>query len=937
MHGMKCSLLLVILALSAPVSYGDALESGFLHPPLEARTRCFWWWLNGNVTKEAITRDLEEMKAKGMGGALIFDAGSSSYKTASPPPPGPMFGTPDWVELFKHAVAEADRLGLELGLNIQSGWNLGGPRVSPDEAAKQLTWTEVEVSGPKTLTELPPQPEAREGFYRDVALLAYPTRPAPEDKPRRPIADLDKKSAFREIGGSAPDCRPLLFDIPPIEDEENCTPADIVDLGALIQGNGDVSWEVPVGDWTMLRFGYTLTGSHVSTASGDWQGWVVDYMSTPALEAYWKRNVENLLNCIGPLAGTALKYLHTDSWECGGMNWTPGFQEEFRARRGYDPIPYLPVIAGKIVGSRDQSNRFLADFRKSIGDCVAEKHYAVFAEMAHARGFLVHPESGGPHAGPFDGLKCLGLSDIPKGEFWSPSPHRPRPENRFFVKQAASAAHVYGKRRVAAEGFTTIGPHWEDTLWKEAKPSFDHEICSGLNLTFLHTFTCSPKEMGLPGQEYFAGTHFNPNVTWWNKAGAFIAYLNRCQFLFQQGGFVADVAYYSGDHVPNIAQRKEADPAGVLPGYDYDVLNEEGLLRLRVEEGLLSLPSGMQYRVLVLPDHKVLSLPALKKVAELAENGATIAGPKPERTSSLSGYPESEAEFRALADTLWQGGVRDIQARELLAELGIPCDFETDGVPLNYIHRRTEDADLYFVCNPSEESLTAECTFRVHGKQPELWNPLTGDMRLAEAFAQQDGRTALPLEFTPYGSMAVVFRKAISTEAQGTANLNFPCYLQAQAITGPWQVAFDPHWGGPAHCTFDTLTPWNQRSEKCIRYYSGTAVYKKTFTPSEETLRADSILLDLGGVREMASVRLNGNDLGILWSPPFRVDITHILEPGENRLEIEVVNNWPNRLIGDAALPEEKRLTKTNVIKFQPGMPLYDSGLLGPVALLALK
>jgi hypothetical protein len=934
MHRIIVSLMVSCLFFPSMASYAVPLESGFADPPLESRTRCFWWWLNGNVTKEAITRDLEEMKDKGMGGALIFDAGSSSYKTVTKPPAGPMFGTPAWRELFKHAVSQADRLGLELGLNIQSGWNLGGPNVSDLEAAKQLTWSETQVTGPATRKDLPAQPKSRNDFYQDIALLAYRTKPGAGEKKREPISDLERKSAFREIGGSAPDCRPLLFDVDPAAGEEDCATADIVNLNEYMD-NGRLNWTVPEGEWILLRFGYTLTGSHASTASGDWQGLVVDYMSTSVLEAYWERNVEQLLKDIGPLAGTALKYLHTDSWECGGMNWTPDFETEFEQRRGYDPIPYLPVIAGKIIENRDASNRFLADFRKTIGDCVAENHYEVFANRAHERGLMVHPESGGPHAGPFDGLKCLGRSDIPKGEFWSPSPHRPRPQNRFFVKQAASAAHTYGKRFVAAEGFTTIGPHWEDVLWSQAKPSFDREACAGLNLTFLHTFTCSPKEMGIPGQEYFAGTHFNPNVTWWSKAGAFIAYLNRCHFMLQQGDFVADVVYYSGDHVPNIAQRKHADPAKVLPGYDYDVINEEILLRLDVEDGLLALPSGMRYNILALPDHKVLSLPALKRIQQLARDGATIVGVKPERTASLTGYPAADKEFDTLANLLWDGDVRAMNARDRLVEMGVPFDFEADKGGIDYIHRRTSSEDIYFVSNPSEEPVKVLCAFRVSAKQPELWNPVTGEIRNADAFSQEGSRTTVPLKFGPYASMFVVFRKAISPDATGAAQANFPKFTGRHRIRGDWQVSFAPRWGGPESITFDTLTSWIQRPEEGIKHYSGTAVYRKTFTLPSEISDADGIALDLGDVREIAQVTLNGTELGVLWTKPFRVDITAVVRPGENELEIEVVNNWPNRLIKDAGLPEAQRLTKTNVIKFKPDMPLYDSGLLGPVRVLA--
>lgn len=920
------------------------LEAGFAEPPISARTRCFWWWLNGNVTREAITRDLAEMQAKGYGGALIFDADGSGQRGNNPVPAGPMFGSPAWRELFKHAVTEADRLGLELSLNIQSGWNLGAPDVTQEEAAKQLTWSEARVEGGVAVDTVLPVPKCRDGYYRDVAVLAYRDT-APAGRPK-PIRQLKEKSAFKEIGGSAPDCRPLLLDNDPLPDETGMAPDDMVDLTGSMTSGGRLQWRAPKGDWVVLRFGYTLSGAVVSTASGAWQGPVVDYMSTPVLRAYWDRHVRPLLDDVGPLAGKSLKYLHSDSWECGGMNWSPGFEKEFRDRRGYDPLPWLPVVAGRIVGDRDTSNRFLADFRKTIGECVAENHYAVFAALAHEARLGIHPESGGPHAGPFDGLKCLGKSDMPMSEFWVPSPHRPKPENRFFVKQAASAAHAYGVPLVGAEGFTSIGPHWDDILWRSAKPSFDHEACAGLNLAFIHTFTCSPTEMGLPGQEYFAGTHFNPNVTWWAQAGAVIGYMNRCQFLLQQGHFVADVCYYYGDHVPNIAARKEADPAGVLPGHDYDVIDETVLCeRLTAGDGMLALPGGMRYRLLVLPDHKTLSLRALEKVGELVGDGATVLGAKPERMTSLSGGAAGEKRFRELADTLWressgqkQGRVlADRNAKAVLSGMNVVPDCAWDGEndAYGYIHRRAGDVDLYFVSNRSENAAGSAFTFRVSGKQPELWDPLTGSRRDAKAFRQQDGVTTVPLAFEPYGSVFVLFGKEIAPDRQGGARTNHAGHEEASTLEGAWNVAFDPSWGGPEAVTFETLASWTERPEEGIRHYSGTAVYRKTFDIAKELTDAGGgLALDLGDVREMAEVTLNGQALGVLWTRPFRADITKAARSGQNMLEIKVVNNWPNRLIGDAALPAEARRTKTNIAGFKAETPLTPSGLLGPVQVL---
>ncbi|MCJ7778526.1 MAG: hypothetical protein MUP16_09460 [Sedimentisphaerales bacterium] len=948
-------------AVAGEDSFAD-LKKGFEHPPQSAGVRCFWWWLNSNVTTEAITRDLEQMKAKGFSGALIFDAGGAEQRGNNQVPAGPLFAGLQWRALFVHAVKEANRLGLELSLNILSGWNLGGPMVTPDMAAKTLTWSEMQIEGPTSQPTKLPVPKHISDYYRDIAVVAYPIRDKSLNRTRQPIRDLEKKAVFDEIGWDAPDCRFLLEDFPAVENEEDASVKDIINLTDKLSTDGTLRWQVPAGKWVVLRFGFTLGSARVSTSSGNWQGLVIDYMDSEIFKQYWDQVVVPILDDAGPLVGQTLKYLCTDSWECGGANWTRHFQQEFARRRGYDLTPYLPVIAGKIIDNRDISNRFLADFRKTVGDCIAENHYRYFAQLAHERGMGTAPESGGPHAGPFDALKCLGRSDIAMGEFWVPSPHRPRPFERFYVKQTSSAAHTYGLKFVGAEAFTSIGPHWNDVLWSAQKPSFDHEVCSGLNLCFIHTFTCSPKEMGLPGQEYFAGTHFNPNVTWWEYADAFLDYLHRCQFLLQQGKFTADCLYYQGDHVPNLIRLKEDDPAGVLPGYDYDAVSEEILLKqTTVSDGHIRLDSGMQYRLLALPDHKILSLAALKKIKELVSNGVIVLGHKPVKTVSLTGYLKCDKEFAELADLVWgldnsaagehsfgKGKVIwGYTARQVLLQMGIKPDFEIQvnasratpstalGTSFDYIHYTSQNADMFFVCNQTDQMQNVTCTFRVAGRQPELWNPLNGDICEAKAFKQVDGRTEIPLHFAPYGSWFIIFHKPITTNQQGSAAANAPQLQLVYTIEGPWEVHFDLAWGGPQSVAFDTLISWTNHLDPGVKSYSGKATYKKVFDCNLQLNKKDSFLLDLGDIKDVgiAAVRLNGKDLGVVWTKPFQVDISGVLKTGQNELEITVVNSWRNRLLADQKLPVDKRLTRTN-IQVKPDWKPLDSGLLGPVQIL---
>jgi hypothetical protein len=722
----------------------------------------------------------------------------------------------------------------------------------------------------------------------------------------------------------------------------------VVDLTGRLDAAGVLHWNAPAGRWRILRFGDTVGDhSYVSTASDGWQGFALDVCDAGAFQRYWEAVVEPLLKDAGPLAGKTLKYLHTDSWEVEPLSWTPTLPAEFQRRRGYDPRPFLPVLTGRIVNSRDESDRFLHDYRQTIGDLTIDNHYRLFRDLAHKHNIGIHPESGGPHGVPIDAQRDLGWDDAPMSEFWGWSwTHRIGDENRFFIKQPASAAHTYGHPLVFGEGFTTIGPHWQETLWDNLKPAFDQALCEGLNMMVWHAFVCSPDATGMPGQQYFAGTHLNPKVTWWSRSAPFFSYLDRNQWMMQQGRFVADVAYYYGDHVPNFTQLKRSDPAHVLPGYDYDVITAEALIeRAQARNGRIYLPDGMNYRLLVLPDRKLLSMPVLEKIKALVSDGATVIGPQPVRVETLANYPAADAALAVLAADVWAhpGAGRVIAgktAREVLLADGVPPDCQfNDGAPdanFDYIHRQSDAADIYLVTSRTNVPVSATVTFRVAGKAPELWNAVTGAHSFAASYNETNGRTVVPLDFTPCGSWLVVFR-APAAGHPATASANQSVFKPVQSLAGPWRVKFDPRWGGPENAVFDELVSWTQRPEPGIKFYSGTATYENAFDWPATAGNSDApprVWLDLGRVRELAEVRVNGRACGIVWSPPFRVDITGALKPGRNSLAVDVVNFWPNRIIGDAALPADQRLTRTNIRKLTATTPLIASGLFGPVQLL---
>jgi len=942
-HIFYFALAFVTVSCSTGISIEKAAEN-FQNPDSTYGVSCWWWWLNGNVTKEAIDVDLQAMKEKGFCGAMIFDAGGQNQRGNKNVPAGPVFGSEEWTALFTYALDKADSLGLEMGFNIQSGWNLGGPCITAEYAAKRITFYDTLIHGGGECCINMALPKTSIDYYKDIAVLAFPIseeRISPE-----PIYFLEGKLCDQEMGRSAPDCRYLLDNS---KKQENAgggrTPYivdrnSILDISEKMDSNGTVLWNIPKGKWAIIRIGYTCTGAEVSTSSDTWQGLVLDYLSDTAARFYLKTVVDPILKAAGHHVGTTLKYMETDSWECGGMNWTDDFPAKFAKFNGYELKRYLPVVGGYIVDDMESTSAFLADFRKCIGNCIAENHYGILASYAHEHGMGVQPESGGPHAGPIDGLKNFSYSDIVMGEFWTPSPHRTAPEDKFFIKQASSAAHIYGKKIVGAESFTTIGPHWNDEIWHDQKSAFDHEICAGLNRVYFHTFTCSPKEMGLPGQEYFAGTHVNPRVTWWNEAGGFTTYMARIQSLMQEAKFSADILYYYGDHIPVIYPNKHSDLAGAMPGYDYDVTGEDALLQCTVnKEGRIVVPSGLSYRVLVLPDHGILSEAALKKVQELLQGGATVIGRKPEKCVSLAA---DHNRFAEIADSI--SVVCDMSAREYLLNKGIAQDFAVREDPMlnrtDFIHCTLDGHDIYFIANLLDSTADLTCTFRSSGRQPELWNAITGKITMIGTYNQnEDGTTTIPLRFDPCGSAIIVFGK--KTDHSATGEKNWKEFSPCMQITGPWKVKFDTVWGGPAETEFKELEDWTLSEDERIRYYSGHASYSTEFDFHSST--ENEYWLDLGKVKDvgMATVVINGHDAGLAWTSPFRIEISKYLVDGTNTLEVTVVNSWFNRVAGDQTHPEERQFTGTNIVlshdftgKKIDNLKLSPSGLLGPVQIL---
>jgi hypothetical protein len=620
-------------------------------------------------------------------------------------------------------------------------------------------------------------------------------------------------------------------------------------------------------------------------------------------------------------------------------------------------MPYLPILAGAYLADALTRQQIERDYKLTISDLMADYHYGHLEKLCKENGLSFYSEAAGPNLHQADLLKNTSEVDLPMAEFWMPSYHRSTPKSRFLVRNGACASHIYGMPVNMDEASTSLGPEWEESFF-DMKPVSDRAFCDGVNRICVHNFSHSPSLTAKPGYVYIAGTHYDPGVTWWEQVPAFNTYLARCSYMLQQGKFIADAIFYNGDNIGDGEPMKVIHPT-LGEGYDYDLSNTDMLLtRMSVKDKRIVLPDGMSYRVLILPDNRPMTLHALQKVRDLIEAGATVIGPPPTRLAGLPMAANEEQQFNALVARLWgddrQGStavrrrigagylISGQSAREVLQNLGAPPDFEYTGLSpagsLYWIHRKTDDADIYFISSHWQPVEKLECTFRVSGKQPELWDPVTGTTRDAVAFQQKDGRTIIPLEFAPCGSTFVIFRKPIGTKVAGTAVTNYPHTEQVQLVlSGGWDVNFDPKWGGPQKVNFDSLVDWTSRPEPGIKFYSGTAVYRKKFDLASAPAKGTRLLLDLGALHEVGSVRLNGRDLGIIWTKPARVDITNTAKAGSNDLEITVVNLWPNRLIGDASLPEASQLTQTNVHKFSPHSPLLPSGLIGPVRILSVE
>jgi hypothetical protein len=925
--------------LTLPVSAGASdLSEGFQSPPAQSKPHVYWFWMSGNITREGITADLEAMAASGIGGALIFNVGETHGTEV---PAGPVdYMSDQWLNLFKFAATEADRLGVTIGANNCAGWSaMGGPWIKPEHGSQRFVSTVTRIDGGKRIVKKLVQPETLLDYYRDIAVIAYPTI---KNEAYR-VHQWKPKSA--QQGGRQkrqPDLKPCPADAA-------IDPTGILDISKHVSKDGTLTWNAPKGSWTILRLGHTPMGYQNAPASESERGLEVDKLNRSAVDAQWKGGIKPILDRLGPLAGEVFTTLHVDSYEAGMNQWTSSMRQEFKKRRGYDLAPYFPALTGRLVKDGPTTDRFLWDYRRTVSELFADNFYGYMADLCHKNGMKFSAE---PYTGPFESLAVAAKADLPMGEFWVGGDHFPS------IKLASSIAHINGRKLAGAEAYTgqpNVGK-WQNHPGKH-KALGDLIWTEGINRLVLHAFVHQPFSPDIvPGMTFGQwGSHFDRNVTWLKSGKAWFQYISRSQYLLQHGDFAADVLCFSGEASPNGGVKGKGIKDA---GFDYDACGTDIFAKLEVADGDIVLPCGRRYRLLVMPDTPFQSPHIARKVRDLVAAGATVLSSKPKYTPTLTGFPASKNEIVKIANQVWndcdgkttrsntyeKGRVFDgVSPVEVLAKLKIsPAVKLPEG--LAWTHRRTKDTDLFFVSNQSDKPIHTMAGFRATGRKPEFFDAEQGTVTDAPGWSVQGEHTHVPLNLGPGKSVFVVFRSPakpaidpyVTADGPATKSLDFDTSdgtrLRAwnngthtlrrasgktsvvkvtglpkpQNLTGPWNISFQKNRGAPEKARFDRLISWSEHTNPGIRYFSGTATNTIKFELPQEFLGENrQVWLDLGDVAVIAEVRLNHKKLGTLWHKPFRIEVSKALRKGTNTLEVDVTNLWINRLIGDEQYPSD--------------------------------
>lgn len=732
-----------------------------------------------------------------------------------------------------------------------------------------------------------------------------------------------------------------------LPDDAGVAAGAIIDLTGKVKPDGTLDWTPPKGRWKVLRFGWSLVGTENHPAPDEATGLEVDKFDGAAVRRYLEHYLSMYDEAVGdvPAGRDGLDGILTDSIEVGASNWTPAMLEQFRRLRGYDPLPWLPVLTGTIIGSRSQSDAFLYDFRRTLADLLASEHYGTVAAVAHENGIKVYGEAlenGRPSLG--DDMAMRRHADIPMSAMWTHTREEgPRLAHLADIKGASSVAHIYGQNLAAAESLTSSLAYWDHGP-AYLKRVIDLAFSLGLNRPVIHTSVHQPVDDKVPGLSLgIFGQYFNRHEAWGQLARPWVDYLSRNALMLQAGRNHADIAYFFGEEAPLTAHYQNK-PIPRIAGHAYDFVNADALLdALSVDGNEIVSSGGARYKAIVLGGTSSrMTLPVLRRIAELAEGGATVIGAAPESSPSLK---DDAGQFAALRKRLWAGGevtkvgkgrvIALADAGAGIALSGIASDFRftgaSEGAHIPFVHRKLADGHSYFLVNPQARSETIEARFRVTGKVPELWRAETGTSEPV-SYRMEGGETVVPLTLASDESVHVVFRKDTSKQA---LTIEKPEPRLVATLDQPWQVSFQKDRGAPASVTLPKLLPLDEHGEAGVKHFSGLVTYQTGFRAPAGWRKGQKVWLDLGEAREVAEVLVNGKHAGYAWHAPYRIDISQHLRAGANTLEVRVANLWVNRLIGDAGAETGKVTWTALKSTYRGDAKLRRSGLIGPVSLLA--
>lgn len=1035
------------------------IVKNFQNPTDENSLWCYWYWIGDDISKEGITKDLEAMKAAGIGAAFIGNINPDEKDGKVP------ILSENWWDHMVHAVNEGKRIGVDIGSFNCPGWSQsGGPWIGSEQAMRYLVYSEATIKGGKKVEIQLEQPKDE---FQDVYVLAFPKNskeqvhlnntnseimviPAVKNskvlldgnpksgvdfirpeytiqiQSKQPISarsitllpkqsnliakcelqafvndkyltikkfDFDRRDQNGQVGPipygplatSFPEVRSDRFKlicsnirasrasgfaevrisetpvvdeflgktlgrmhptpqpnwdsytwklVQELSDKKLAVPEEsVLDISGKMDKSGKLSWDAPEGEWIVMRFGMSSTGTKNSPSAPQGKGYEVDKANRELIRYHFKQFIGEFLKRIPDESKSAFKYVIADSYEMGSQNWTDGFEQSFEETYGYNPKKYLPVFSGRVVGSVEESDRFLWDLRRAIADNVAYKYTGGLREIANENGLKLWLENYGHWGFPSEFMMYGGQSDLIGGEYWNEGTL-----GNIECKAASSTAHAYGKKTVSAECFTAS----QRTYVRHPamlKKRGDWGLTEGINHHVLHVNIHQPDDNRIPGVNAWFSTEFNRHNTWFRQGKAFFDYLRRAQHLLQQGNYVADVCYFIGENAPIMTGATIPE----LPkGYSFDYINAEVILgRLTVTDGKFVLPDGMSYRMMVLPPLETIRPELLAKLEELVSQGGIIYGQAPEKSPSLQNYPQCDEQVKMLASKLWSGEdevkfygkgaiIDGLPLQEALNHFNIEKDVEVSEDIL-WTHRTMDGMDIYFLTNQSGEAVSVKPSFRVDGLKPQLWDAVTGEIRAINEYTTENGRTIIPLDLEVDRSWFLVFANQTSELVGEGYEKNTPEYKTVQTLEKQWNIEFENEIIAPKGISVLELTDWTKNENDLLKYYSGSANYKISF--SFRKTSAKNAFIDLGKVGVMATVTLNGEEVGTTWLAPYRLTITDTLKEGENVLEIKVVNVWRNRLTGDKHLPDEERTTSVLVDNITPEEELISSGLIGPVSI----